>query len=50
MEDYPVDLFEWTKEGYDFVVKNKISDGTRPKEPVTREELWTMLHRFKWLG
>lgn len=50
MEDYPVDLSGWAREGYDFVVKNKISDAARPKDPVTREELWTMLHRFKGLG
>lgn len=28
-----------------YVIERGISDGTRPGDPVTREELWTMLHR-----
>jgi antitoxin component HigA of HigAB toxin-antitoxin module len=39
----------WAKEGYEFVTAKKgdlsISDGSRPKDPVTREELWTSLQR-----
>lgn len=44
------EISDWAKEGFEFVVKNKISDGARPKDPVTREEVWTMLYRFKGLG
>jgi N-acetylmuramoyl-L-alanine amidase len=40
------ELSEWAKPGYEFVTKNKISDGTRPKDPVTREEVWAMLQRY----
>lgn len=36
----------WATKGYKFVTENKISDGKRPKDNVTREELWTMLHNF----
>ena len=36
----------WALDGYEFVVENGISDGTRPKDPVTREEVWTMLQRY----
>lgn len=32
-------------EAREWVIKNKISDGTRPKDFVTREELWTILYR-----
>lgn len=31
----------------DWVIEQGISDGTRPKDMVTREELWTMLYRAK---
>lgn len=41
------DLSEWAKDGYEFVTDNNISDGLRPKDLVTREEMWTMLERFK---
>lgn len=37
---------EWAKEGYSFVTKNKISDGARPKDNVTREEVWEMIRRY----
>lgn len=43
---HPSDLSEWTKDGYDFVKEAGISDGTRPKDTLTREEMWTMLHRY----
>lgn len=36
---------EWAIKGHDFVVGNNISDGTKPKDFVTREEMWTMLER-----
>lgn len=35
----------WAIKAREFVMKNGISDGTRPKDPMTREEAWTMLHR-----
>ena len=44
---YPENLSEWARKGFDYVLNNKLSDGTRPKENVTREELWTILERIK---
>lgn len=35
----------WAIEAQKWVIKNGISDGSRPRDPVTRQELWTMLHR-----
>ena len=37
----------WAQEAWDWAVKNKITDGTRPKDMATREEIITMLYRFK---
>lgn len=34
-------------EAYDWVLKNGISDGERPHDPATREEVWNMLYRLK---
>lgn len=34
------------KEAQDWVKKKSISDGTNPKEPVTREQVWAMLYRL----
>lgn len=39
-------ISKWAKEGYDFVTRYNISDGTRPKDPLTREEQWTMMERY----
>lgn len=39
-------LSDWAKLGREFVIKNNISDGERPKDAVTREEFWTMLERY----
>lgn len=36
----------WAAAAQKFVLTNKISDGTRPKDAVTREELWTMLYNY----
>ena len=36
---------DFAKEAQEWTIKNKISDGTRPKDTVTREEMWTMLYR-----
>lgn len=43
---YMQEVSDWAKEGYKFVTENKISDGKRPKDNVTREEIWTMLHNL----
>jgi N-acetylmuramoyl-L-alanine amidase len=36
---------DWAREARDWAVKHGITDGTRPTDPVTREEVWTMLYR-----
>ncbi|NDL68004.1 M23 family metallopeptidase [Anaerotalea alkaliphila] len=36
---------DWAKEAQAWVRQTGISDGERPKDAVTREELWTMLQR-----
>ena len=41
----PQPLSLWAKEAHAWVVAKKISDGSRPKDVVTREEMWVMLHR-----
>lgn len=43
-EDIPSD---WAKEAWEWGIKNGITDGTRPMDAATREELITMLYRFK---
>jgi hypothetical protein len=45
--DVEQNVSDWAKDGQKFVVDNKISDGLRPKDSVTREEMWTMLYRYK---
>lgn len=40
------DLSEWARQARDWVVRLGISDGERPKDPATREEVWVMLHRL----
>lgn len=37
---------EWAKSGQEFVIKHNISDGTRPKDIATREEIWSMFERY----
>ncbi len=37
----------WAKEAWEWAKKEGITDGTRPNEPATREEIITMLYRFK---
>lgn len=39
-------LANYEIEGRNFVVENRISDGTRPKDYATRAEVWIMLKRF----
>ena len=42
----PVDeVSAWAREAHEWAVSRGITDGTRPKDPVTREEVWTMLWR-----
>ena len=42
---------DWALEAQDFVVKQGISDGTRPNDDLTRAEQWTMMMRLaKKLG
>lgn len=36
---------EWAREAKDWAVSSGITDGMRPKDAVTREEVWTMLYR-----
>jgi N-acetylmuramoyl-L-alanine amidase len=36
----------FAKEAYEWVVANKISDGSRPQDPITRQEAWVMLMRL----
>ena len=37
---------DYAKAAQKFVIEKGISDGTRPKDNVTREEVWTMLERL----
>lgn len=38
---------DWARDAWKWVKENGISDGTRPKDVVTREEVWTMLYRMR---
>ena len=38
-------LSDWAKRAYDWVLKNWISNWERPKEFISREEIWVMLLR-----
>lgn len=35
------EVSDWAREARDWAVAAGITDGTRPKDPVTREEVWT---------
>lgn len=37
----------WSKEAIDWGIKNNITDGSRPKDTITREEVITMIYRAK---
>jgi len=41
------DVSPWAREAWVWAVENGITDGTRPKGAATREEIVTMLYRFK---
>lgn len=38
---------EWYADAQKWAIENGIADGTRPNEPATRAEVWTMLRRLK---
>lgn len=40
----------WYADAQRWVVENGIADGTRPEEPATRAEVWTMLQRLYTKG
>jgi N-acetylmuramoyl-L-alanine amidase len=39
------DISPWAREAREWAVSRGITDGSRPKDTVTREELWVMLYR-----
>jgi hypothetical protein len=39
------DVSPWAQDAHKWVTETGISDGMRPRDTVTREEMWTMLHR-----
>ena len=41
---------EWAVEPQKWVMENGISDGTSPKQWITRQEVWTMLYRYNNLN
>ena len=41
------EISPWAKEAAAWVKEKGISDGTRPKDTITREEVWTMLYRMR---
>lgn len=41
---------DWAKEAQAWVVEKGISDGERPRDPVTRQEVWAMLLRYDRLS
>ncbi|PKM93868.1 MAG: N-acetylmuramoyl-L-alanine amidase [Firmicutes bacterium HGW-Firmicutes-1] len=44
------DVADWAKDAQAWVIQNHVSDGTNPKNNVSREEVWTMLYRAYQLG
>ena len=43
-------ISDWAVDAQKWVMENGFSDGTRPKDTVTREELWTIMHRMFMSG
>ena len=41
------DVAEWARVAWSWAMQNGIMDGTRPTDNVTRQEIATLLHRFK---
>jgi len=46
----PDEVSSWARAARDWAVSRGITDGTRPKDTVTREEVWTMLYRLEGKG
>lgn len=44
------EVSSWAKDAQSWVMEQGISDGKRPRDPVTRQEVWTMLHRMNGKG
>ena len=42
----PNEPSEWAADAHSWVKETGISDGTNPKDPVTREQVWVMLKRY----
>jgi len=36
----------WATAGQAWAMENELFDGTRPTDPLTRQEAWTVLHRY----
>lgn len=49
MDNKEQTISDWAKEAREWAVKNGITDGARPKDIPTREEIWTMLYRVSKL-
>ena len=39
------EISPWAKDAQKWVVDNGVSDGSRPRDPVTRQETWAMFYR-----
>ena len=46
VEELPQVVSDWAKPAQTFVKDTGISDGTRPLDNVTRQEIWVMLERL----
>lgn len=45
------DVSDWAKDAQQWAIENKISDGTYPKNDLTREQAWVMLNKlYKLMG
>lgn len=42
----PTDVSEWAREAREHMMYLGVTDGDRPKDNCTREEIWTMLYRL----
>ncbi|AOY76929.1 N-acetylmuramoyl-L-alanine amidase [Clostridium formicaceticum] len=40
------EISSWAKDAQQWVIENRVSDGTNPKSNVTREQLWQMLYNY----
>ncbi len=43
---YPLELSNWAYKPHDWIIRKGVSDGSRPRQPITREEVWTMLYKL----